>query len=120
MDMVTYNILIKGFCAEKNMNAVKEVMEEIESSGRKLNEVTYNLLTDAFGVAGNVQAAKHYIDRMHESGSVVDHYNRHSHRNNAHFIRSNDGYQEGKYVPYVRNTHVQGKMNHHCALPWVI
>ncbi|KAK4424183.1 Pentatricopeptide repeat-containing protein [Sesamum alatum] len=65
-NVFTYNILIRGLCANKEMDKGLGFLEEMEKKGCLPNVVTYNTLIDAYCKMGNMNEAYALLKLMWE------------------------------------------------------
>lgn len=55
--LVTYNILIGGWCKDGESSKAEKLLGEMLNVGVKPNHVTYNTLMDGYCMEGNLKAA---------------------------------------------------------------
>ena len=48
VDVVIYNTLLNGLCKNGQMEKARELLDEVKSSGIKLNSRTYNSLIEGY------------------------------------------------------------------------
>nr|AYM00500.1 pentatricopeptide repeat protein [Salvia miltiorrhiza] len=65
-NVFTYNILIRGLCANKNIDRGLDFFEKMEKRGCLPNVVTYNTLIDAYCKSGNINEAYALLELMWE------------------------------------------------------
>lgn len=66
---VTYNVLLKGYCQQLQMDRVKELLEEMKKvKGIEPNVVSYNILIDGCIFVDDSAGALFYFNEMREQG----------------------------------------------------
>lgn len=73
-DVVSYNTLLKGFCAIGDMKTCQEISAEMSADGVKPDEITFNCMINAAVIAGNLRKAWDLVDTMETSGVKIDKY----------------------------------------------
>mmetsp|Transcript_51436 Transcript_51436/g.110068 ORF Transcript_51436/g.110068 Transcript_51436/m.110068 type:complete len:1039 (-) Transcript_51436:95-3211(-) len=74
IDIITFNTLLKGYCAIGDANGTKGILREIERAGLRPNQISYNCMINAAVSSGNMRTAWDTIATMESSGTSVDHY----------------------------------------------
>jgi len=74
LDIITYNTLLKGYVASRNLPAAKSVLEEMSKAGLEPNDVSYNCLLNSAASSGNLNEAWQIVEQMEKSKVRPDHY----------------------------------------------
>merc|ERR1719476_1319686 len=74
LDVITYNTLLKGYCAQGDLQGARRLLVEIEAAGLKPNDVSYNSVLNTAVSCGKLDAAWDTIAQMERDGVPVDHY----------------------------------------------
>lgn len=73
-DLVSYNILLKGFCGCHDMAGAQAVMEEMEAAGFAPNDVSYNSFINVAVSTRDFARAWKTVETMQQKGVAVDKY----------------------------------------------
>mmetsp|Transcript_19746 Transcript_19746/g.37031 ORF Transcript_19746/g.37031 Transcript_19746/m.37031 type:complete len:1017 (+) Transcript_19746:97-3147(+) len=74
VDKISYNTMVKGYCAFHDAHAAKKMLKEMEAAGFSPNDITFNSLINMAGSSGNMSDAWGYLRDMQERGIVLDKY----------------------------------------------
>lgn len=74
IDLITYNTLLKGYCAKNDVRGAKDVLLEIGRAGFTPNDISYNCLINCAVTSGSYTEAWNTVDMMERSGVAVDHF----------------------------------------------
>jgi len=74
VDIITYNILLKGHCSKGDYKGARQVLHEINAAGLKPNDVSYNSLINTAVDVGNVNEAWEVVSEMEQNGIYPDRY----------------------------------------------
>ncbi|KAG2330494.1 hypothetical protein Bca52824_001674 [Brassica carinata] len=72
LSVVTYNILVSGFCKKGDTSGAAKIVKEMEERGIKPSEVTYTILIDTFARSDNMEKAIQLRTSMENLGLVPD------------------------------------------------
>merc|ERR1719221_1855627 len=74
VDIITYNVLLKGYCVKKDLHGGRNLWKEMEREGYAPNDVSFNCLINAAVSANSFHEAWELIDMMEAAGVAIDHY----------------------------------------------
>lgn len=74
VNVVTYNVLLKGYCTQRDVTSAKEVLVEMQAAGVMPNDISYNSLINAAASSGDFSEAWSLIEAMERQGVPVDKY----------------------------------------------
>lgn len=68
VNVITYNILLKGYCSARKLQKAHSVVKDMEEAGVALDVVSYNTLINGCIETGDNAAALDYFKKMRETG----------------------------------------------------
>merc|ERR1740129_627557 len=74
VDIITYNVLLKGYCVTNDLHGGRNLLKEMEREGYAPNDVSFNCLINAAVCTNCFHEAWELIDMMEPSGVAIDHY----------------------------------------------
>jgi len=74
VDIITYNVLLKGYCVKSDLQGGRNLLKEMEREGYAPNDVSFNCLINAAVCANSFHEAWELIDMMEAAGVAIDHY----------------------------------------------
>jgi|Transcript_27399 pentatricopeptide repeat protein len=74
VDVVAYNILLKGFCNSGDTTSAMALLSEMDAAGIQPNDVSFNSLINASAASGNFHEAWSLIEMMEKRGLKIDNY----------------------------------------------
>jgi len=74
VDIITYNVLLKGYCVKSDLQGGRNLLKEMEREGYAPNDVSFNCLINAAVSASSLHEAWELIDMMEAAGVAIDHY----------------------------------------------
>lgn len=73
-DKITYNTMMKGYCAQGDTKGAKALLVEMEAAGFAPNDITFNSLINMAGAAGKMADAWGFVREMQKRGIPLDKY----------------------------------------------
>merc|ERR1719491_2493187 len=73
-DNISYNTIIKGYCAQGDTDGAKACLQEMEAAGFQPNDITFNSLINMAGSSGKIADAWAFIREMQRRDIPLDKY----------------------------------------------